>query len=119
MTRCTLQGAKGISDIAHELCMHLRCAGPHTVKILSVGMDKIPRGPVLSANAVCFSMELASQSLKDYIRSVILLIFFLFLAVSIFFFLACGVFVLFFCACCSSSFAAFVLVGNPLLLLNC
>ena len=51
--------------------MHLRCAGPNTVKILSVGMDKVPRGPVLSANVVCFSMEVASQSLKAYIGCVV------------------------------------------------
>ena len=47
--------------------MHLRCAGPNTVSILSVGMDKIPRGPVLSANVICFSMEMATMSLKAYI----------------------------------------------------
>ncbi len=50
--------------------MHLRCAGPNTVKILSVGMDKVPRGPMLSADVVCFSMEVASQSLKAYIGCV-------------------------------------------------
>ena len=50
--------------------MHLRCAGPNTVKILSVGMDRVPRGPMLSADVVCFSMELASQSLKAYIGCV-------------------------------------------------
>lgn len=53
--------------LAHELCMHLRCAGPYTVDVLSVGLDKTPRGPVLSANILCFSMELASMSLKTYI----------------------------------------------------
>ena len=62
------QGLKAYSDLAHELQSHLRCAGPNTVEILSVGMDKIPRGPKLSANIVCFSMELASCSLTDYIR---------------------------------------------------
>lgn len=50
--------------------MHLRCAGPNTVNILSVGMDKVPRGPILSADVVCFSMEVASQSLKAYIGCV-------------------------------------------------
>ena len=63
-----MQGAKASSDLAHELCMHLRCAGPHTVEILSVGMDKVPKGPMLSADVICFSMELAHHSLKDYIR---------------------------------------------------
>lgn len=62
-----LQGVHAAGALAHELCMHLRCAGPNTVSILSVGMDKIPRGPVLSANVICFSMELASMSLKTYI----------------------------------------------------
>ena len=64
------QGAEAVGDLAHELRMHLRCAGPTTVKILSVGMDKVPRGPMLSANVVCFSMEVASQSLKAYIGCV-------------------------------------------------
>ena len=62
-----LQDAQAARALAHELCMHLRCAGPYTVDILSVGMDRIPRGPVLSANVICFSMELASMSLKTYI----------------------------------------------------
>ena len=62
-----LQGVQAVGALAHELCMHLRCAGPSTVSILSVGMDKIPRGPVLSANVICFSMELATMSLKAYI----------------------------------------------------
>lgn len=47
--------------------MHLRCAGPHTVQILSVGMDKVPTGPVLCDDVICFSMELATHSLKAYI----------------------------------------------------
>ena len=64
---CVAQGAKAV---AHELRMHLRCAGPNTVKILSVGMDKVPRDPMLSADVVCFSMEVASQSLKAYIGCV-------------------------------------------------
>jgi hypothetical protein len=67
---CVAQGAKAVGDLAHELRMHLRCAGPNTVKILSVGMDKVPRGPMLSADVVCFSMEVASQSLKAYIGCV-------------------------------------------------
>ncbi|KAL0021700.1 hypothetical protein WJX79_002432 [Trebouxia sp. C0005] len=66
-TKYSKKGAKAAGGSAHELRMHLRCAGPNTVKILSVGMDKVPRGPVLSANVVCFSMEVASQSLKAYI----------------------------------------------------
>jgi len=67
---CVAQGAKAVGDLAHELRMHLRCAGPNTVKILSVGMDKVPRGPMLSADVVCFSMEVASQNLKAYIGCV-------------------------------------------------
>lgn len=65
--RYVAQGAEAVGELAHELRMHLRCAGPKTVKILSVGMDKVPRGPMLSADVMCFSMELASQSLKAYI----------------------------------------------------
>ncbi len=64
------QAAKEVGDLAHELRMHLRCASPNTVKILSVGMDKVPTGPLLSADVVCFSMEVASQSLKAYIGCV-------------------------------------------------
>ena len=64
------QAAKAVGDLAHELRMHLRCAGPKTVRILSVGMDKVPTGPLLSADVVCFSMEVASQSLKAYIGCV-------------------------------------------------
>ncbi|DBA79548.1 TPA: hypothetical protein ACH3X1_008249 [Trebouxia sp. C0004] len=67
-TKYPKKGAEAVGDLAHELRMHLRCAGPSTVKILSVGMDKVPRGFMLSADVVCFSMEVASQSLKAYIR---------------------------------------------------
>ncbi|DBB04769.1 TPA: hypothetical protein ACH3X3_010069 [Trebouxia sp. C0006] len=66
-TKYPKKGAEAVGELAHELRMHLRCAGPKTVKILSVGMDKVPRGPMLSADVMCFSMELASQSLKAYI----------------------------------------------------
>ena len=62
-----LQGLQAVEALAHELCMHLRCAGPNTVSILPVGMDQIPGGPALSSNLICFSMEQASMSLKTYI----------------------------------------------------
>lgn len=56
-----------MDDLAQEMCMHLRCAGPNTVQILSVGMDKVPTGPVLCDDVICFSKELATHSLKAYI----------------------------------------------------
>ena len=66
-SQMALQGLKAQGALAKELCMHLRCAGPNTVSILSVGMDKVPTGPMLSTNVICFSMEMASMSLKAYI----------------------------------------------------
>ena len=34
---------KAYSELAHHLQSHLCCAGPHTVEVLSVWMDKISK----------------------------------------------------------------------------